>query len=334
MQHLIAIIRLARQTPSLFLLLAAFALFPIYTHIADLPFWNDMAMRIMLLGMAAMGLNLVLGFGGMVSFGHAAFVGIGAYCVGISQFYGIDNGWLHLGLALLICGGLGLVIGFLALRTSGIYFIMITLAFAQMLFFFFVSLEAFGGDDGMSTERANFIFIDLWEPLRLYYLIWAFLFTTAFLLMLIINSRFGIVLRGIKDNQSRIEAMGLSPLAYKITAYMVSAMICGLAGALFASWQEYVSPDIMHWSRSGELMIIIVLGGLTYLAGPLLGAIVFFLLEEFLPEILHVIAPDYTENWMIIFGPILIAVVLFARGGVMGMGMRLRDMAKNLGVKK
>lgn len=322
MQLLSVILSNVRQTPSLFVLLAGFALFPIYTHLADLPFWNDVAMRIMLLGMAAMGLNLVLGYGGMVSFGHAAFVGIGAYCAGISQYYGLYNGWAHIGISLSVCALLGLGIGFLALRTSGIYFIMITLAFAQMLFFLFVSLENFGGDDGMSIDRAEFIFIDLWEPLRLYYLVWAALFISSILLMLIVNSRFGVILRGIKDNKSRIEAMGLSPLSFKITAYVISAMICGLAGTLFASWQEYVSPDIMHWSRSGELMIIIVLGGLTYLAGPLLGAITFFLLEEFLPELIHFIAPDYSENWMIIFGPILIAIVLFAKGGVMGLLMR------------
>ena len=315
-----------RQTSSLFLLLVGFALFPLYTGMADLPFWNDVAMRIMLLGMAAMGLNLVLGYGGMVSFGHAAFVGIGAYCVGISQYYGLFNGWAHIALSLSVCAGLGLVIGFLALRTSGIYFIMITLAFAQMLFFLFVSLESFGGDDGMSIDRADFVIIDLWDPLRLYYLIWIALLVCSVLLMVIVNSRFGVVLRGIKDNESRIEAMGLVPLQYKITAYVISAMICGLAGTLFASWQEYVSPDIMHWSRSGELMIVIVLGGLSYLAGPLLGAIVFFLLEEFLPELIHLIAPDYSENWMIVFGPILIAVVLFAKGGLMGLVLQLRDM--------
>ena len=303
---------------TLFVLLLGFGLFPIYTGMADLPFWNDLAMRIMLLGMAAMGLNLVLGYGGMVSFGHAAFVGIGAYCVGISQYYGLFNGWIHVLMALGVCGVLGLVIGFLSLRTSGIYFIMITLAFAQMLFFLFVSLEQFGGDDGMSIDRAEFMPIDLWEPLRLYYLIWVSLVLVSVVLMFIVRSRFGVVLKAIKDNESRVEAMGLVPLHFKITGYLISAMICGLAGALFASWQEYVSPDIMHWTRSGELMIIIILGGLGTLAGPLIGAVAFLLLEEILPELLHAVAPAYTENWMIIFGPVLIAVVLFARGGLMG----------------
>ncbi len=308
-----------RDNRLLWLLIAGFALFPIFTHFADLPFWNDVAMRIMLLGMAAMGLNLVLGYGGMVSFGHAAFIGIGAYCVGISQFYGITNGWAHLLFSLVACGIAGLVIGYLALRTSGIYFIMITLAFAQMLFFLFVSLETYGGDDGMSIDRAEFGVVDLYDPLRLYFLIWICLALVGLALMFIVRSRFGVTLRAIKSNESRVEAMGLVPLRFKITGYVISAVICGLAGALFASWQEYVSPDIMHWTRSGELMIIIILGGLATLAGPLLGAIVFLLLEEMLPWLLAVVAPAYAENWMILFGPILIMVVMFGRGGLVGL---------------
>ena len=314
----------------LWTLIAGFALFPIYTHVADLPFWNDVAMRIMLLGMAAMGLNLALGYGGMVSFGHAAFIGIGAYCSGISQFYGITNGWAHIGFSIVICGFAGLLIGYLALRTSGIYFIMITLAFAQMLFFLFVSLEAYGGDDGMSIDRADFGFIDLYDPLRLYFLIWVCLVIVGLVLMLIVRSRFGVTLRAIKSNESRVEAMGLSPLRFKMVGYVISAIICGIAGTLFASWQEYVSPDIMHWTRSGELMIIIILGGLGTLAGPLFGAIVFLLLEESLPLLLGAVAPAYAENWMIIFGPLLIIVVLFGRGGLTGIIERLSTAWGNL----
>ena len=314
----------------LWALIAGFALFPIYTHFADLPFWNDVAMRIMLLGMAAMGLNLVLGYGGMVSFGHAAFIGIGAYCAGISQFYGITNGWAHVGFSIVICGFAGLLIGYLALRTSGIYFIMITLAFAQMLFFLFVSLETYGGDDGMSIDRADFGFIDLYDPLRLYFLIWVCLVIVGLVLMLIVRSRFGVTLRAIKSNESRVEAMGLSPLRFKMVGYVISAIICGIAGTLFASWQEYVSPDIMHWTRSGELMIIIILGGLGTLAGPLFGAIVFLLLEESLPLLLGAVAPAYAENWMIIFGPLLIIVVLFGRGGLTGIIERLSAAWGNL----
>ena len=302
--------------------IAGFGIFPIFTQIADLPFWNDLAMRIMLLSIAAMGLNLVLGYGGMVSFGHAAFIGIGAYCVGISQYYGLMNGWIHLLFSLLACASIGLVIGILALRTSGIYFIMITLGFAQMLFFLFVSLEGFGGDDGMSIDRAEFGFIDLYEPLRLYFLIWVLLVLVGLLMMVIVRSRFGVTLQAIKSNEARIEAMGLVPLHYKLVSYLLSAMICGVAGTLFASWQEYVSPDIMHWTRSGELMIIIILGGLGTLVGPVIGAIAFLLLEEFLPLLLEMILPDYAENWMILFGPLLVLIVLFGRGGLVGLAQR------------
>ena len=306
----------------LWVLIAGFSLFPLFTHLADLPFWNDLAMRIMLLSIAAIGLNLVLGYGGMVSFGHAAFIGIGAYCVGISQHYGLMNGWLHILFSLSACSAIGLVIGILALRTSGIYFIMITLGFAQMLFFLFVSLEGFGGDDGMSIDRAEFGFIDLYEPLRLYFLIWVVFVCVGLMMMVIVRSRFGVTLQAIKSNETRIEAMGLVPLHYKLASYLISAMICGVAGTLFANWQEYVSPDIMHWTRSGELMIIIILGGLGTLVGPVLGAIAFLLLEEFLPLLLEVIWPAYAENWMIIFGPLLVLVVLFGRGGLVGLAQR------------
>ena len=312
------VFELFKKFTTLWSILIFLGLFPIITTALDLPFWNDVVMRIMLLGMAAMGLNIVFGFGGMVSFGHAAFLGVGAYCAGISQYYGVDNGWHQILISIISCGILGTIIGFLALRTSGIYFIMITLAFAQMLYFFFVSLEQFGGDDGLIMDRSDFIIIDLYEPLRLYYLIFGTLVIVSISLMLLIRSRFGVILQAIKSNESRVESMGLNPLKFKIVGYVISAIICGIAGCLFASWQEFVSPDIMHWTRSGDLMIIIILGGLTYLAGPLLGAIVFLLLEELLPDVLHVLFPPIAENWMVIFGPLLIAVVLFGKGGLMG----------------
>jgi branched-chain amino acid transport system permease protein len=175
----------------------------------------------------------------------------------------------------------------------------------------------------MSIDRAEFGIIDLYEPLRLYFLIWGVLVLVGIMLMLIVRSRFGVTLQAIKSNETRVEAMGLVPLHYKLVSYVISAMMCGLAGALFASWQEYVSPDIMHWTRSGELMIIIILGGLGTLAGPVIGAIVFLLLEEFLPLLLETILPAYAENWMIIFGPLLVMVVLFGRGGLAGAINRL-----------
>ncbi len=198
------VLDLFKKFTTLWIILIVLAFFPIFTSTFDLPFWNDVVMRIMLLGMAAMGLNIVFGFGGMVSFGHAAFMGVGAYCAGISQYYGLDNGWYQLLMSAVSCGILGILIGFLALRTSGIYFIMITLAFAQMLYFFFVSLEEFGGDDGLIMDRSDFIFFDLYEPLRLYYLIFFILATVSIMLMLLIRSRFGVILQAIKSNESRL----------------------------------------------------------------------------------------------------------------------------------
>ena len=320
-----AIIMMLDQNRLFWALLVGFAVFPVITGVLDQPFWNDIAMRIMVLGMAALGLNLILGFGGMVSFGHAAWIGIGAYCVAIAQANGFYNGWVHLVMALGVSGLLGAVIGLLSLRTSGLYFIMITLAFAQMLFFFFVGLEAYGGDDGLVIDRSEFPPFDIYGSLTLYFLIWALLLAVSVLLMLITRSRFGVVLQAIKDNPARVEAMGLNPLTFRLTGFVISAMIGALAGVMYANWQEFVSPDLMHWSRSGELLIIIVLGGMTRLPGPLVGAIAFLLLEETLPEIMHAVAPSLANNWMIIFGPILIVVVLFAPGGVLGLVARLRQ---------
>ena len=314
-----------RENRLLWLVLALLALFPVLTTAADLPFWEDVAMRIMVLGMAAMGLNLVLGYGGMVSFGHAAFIGAGAYAVAISQYHGIHSGWLHLALGLGAAGALGLAIGFLSLRTSGLYFIMITLAFAQMLFYLFVSLETYGGDDGIILDRSGFVFLDLYGPLRLYYLIWLGLAAVSLFLMLVVRSRFGAVLAATRSNPERVEAMGLDPRRYRITAFVLSALVGGLAGVLFANWQEYASPAIMHWSRSGELLVIVVIGGMGTLAGPLLGALGFLLLEEFLPLLIGRIAPAYAENWMVVFGPLLVLLVLFVRGGLVGLARRLAE---------
>jgi branched-chain amino acid transport system permease protein len=320
--------RLIYENRLFWVLLTGFALFPFFTGIVDQPFWNDLAIRIMVLATAALGLNLILGFGGMVSFGHAAWIGIGAYCVVIAQTGGIENGWLHLLIALIVSGLMGTVIGFLSLRTSGLFFIMITLAFAQMIFFFFVSLEALGGDDGIVIDKSEFPPFNVYDGATLYYLTWCVLLVVSVLLILLTRSRFGTVMQAIKDNPARVEAMGLSPLRFRLLGFVISAMIGSLAGVMFANWQEFASPDIMHWSRSGELLIIVVLGGMAKLPGPLVGAIAFLLLEETLPEVMHIIAPQFSDNWMILFGPILIIVVLFATGGILGVLEKLRQLLR------
>lgn len=286
----------------------------------DQPFLPDMFQRIMILAIAAISLDFILGFGGMVSFGHAAYMGVGAYAVGILSFYGNDNGFIQFPLAVGASGVFAAVFGALSIRTSGVYFIMITLAFAQMLFFLGVSLEEFGGDDGMGIVRSEFGgLIDLYEPMHFYYLVFACLVLVLFAVHRFIHSRFGRVLQGARSNDRRMQAIGFPTYRYKLTAFTIAGMMCGLAGALFANLNEFVSPDYMHWTRSGEIMIMVILGGMGTLVGPLLGAAGFLLLEEYLPGIMDLGLEGSGEHWPIVFGPVLIIIVLFARGGIYSM---------------
>ena len=295
------------------------ALIPILIQFLEMPvFYTEMFCRIMILALAAMSLDLILGFGGMVSFGHAVYLGIGAYTVGIFSYYGIDNGFIQFPVTLLVCAAFALVIGMMSLRTSGVYFIMITLAFAQMVYFLGISLEEFGGDDGMPVYRSTFGgLIDLYDPLSFYYFVFAMLLVVLYLCHRIIHSRFGMVLQGCKSNEARMQALGFPTYRYKLAAFIISGMICGIAGALFANWNEFVSPAAMHWTRSGDLLIMVILGGMGTLFGPVLGTVLFLLLEEYLPEWMDALLfPGAGEHWMGVLGPLLILLVLFARGGV------------------
>nr|MCS5607046.1 branched-chain amino acid ABC transporter permease [Alphaproteobacteria bacterium] len=262
-------------------------------------------------------LDLILGHGGMVSFGHAAYMGIGAYAVGVLSYYGIDNGFLQIPLALGAAALIGLVFGALSLRTSGVYFIMITLAFAQMLYFLAISLEEFGGDDGMSSMRSEFSgLIDMYDTVQFYYLIFTILVLVLFGLHRLVLSRFGMVIRASRSNEKRMHAVGFPTFRYKLAAFTIASTICGLAGVLFANLNEFVSPDVMHWTHSGEIMIMVIMGGMGTLIGPVLGATAFLLLEEYLPEWMEMAVTNGGEHWAIVMGPILIAIVLFGRGGI------------------
>ncbi|MBT3532689.1 MAG: branched-chain amino acid ABC transporter permease [Rhodospirillaceae bacterium] len=297
--------------------LALFAVVPPLTVIFDQPFYMDMVARIMVFAIAAVSLDLILGHGGMVSFGHAVYMGIGAYAVGILSYYGIDNGFLQIPLALAASALIGLIFGAMSLRTSGVYFIMITLAFAQMLYFLAISLEEFGGDDGMSSMRSEFAgLIDLNDAMHFYYLVFAVLAGVLFCLHRLVLSRFGMVIRASRTNERRMQAMGFPTYRYKLAAFTIAGTICGLAGALFANLNEFVSPDVMHWTHSGEIMIMVIMGGMGTLIGPVLGATAFLLLEEYLPQWMEMAMTDAGEHWAIIMGPILIAIVLFGRGGI------------------
>jgi len=289
------------------------------------PFYLDLLSRALILGIAAVSLNLILGFGGMVSLGHAAYIGIGAYCVGIPSYYDYYNGWLHLALALSVSASFALVTGAISLRTKGVYFIMITMAFSQMVYFTFLSLEEYGADDGLviysRSEFPDWLSMD--SSTSLYYWIFAVLLLALFFTHRLVHARFGRVIVGAKFNEQRMQALGFNTYRYRLTCYVISAMICSLAGVLFGNFTGFISPDMIGWARSGELIFMVIIGGVATLFGPLVGTIVFVLLEEFLSAI--------TIYWHLIFGILLVALVLFGKGGIHGWLSRLDRKAADHG---
>jgi len=289
------------------------ALVPPVAALTSQPFYLDLVRRMMIFAIAAVSLDLILGYGGMVSFGHAAYLGIGAYAVGIPAFHGVENGMIQWGLAIVASALVALVIGAISLRTSGVAFIMITLAFAQMLYYLGISLETYGGDNGLRlAARSRFGGpIDLRQPAVFYYLVLALLVLLLALGSRLVGSRFGMVIRAARSNEARARAIGFSPFRYKLTAFTIAGAAGGLAGALLANQTEYLTPDFMHWTRSGEIMFMVILGGMGTLFGPVIGAVALLLLEDVLSAL--------TEHWQIILGPILILVVLFAKRGLWGL---------------
>ncbi|MEE8517137.1 MAG: branched-chain amino acid ABC transporter permease [Alphaproteobacteria bacterium] len=294
-------------------LFVALALVPVAAQLLDQPFYMLVAQRIMILAIAALSLNLLMGYGGMISFGHAVYVGLGAYAVGISAFYGVTNGAAQLAIVVGVSALVALVFGANSLRTRGVYFIMITLALAQMLFFLGVSLDVFGGDDGLNIDQRSTLFglIDLNHRPSFYYLVFFALVTALYLCHRLVNSRFGMVIQGARSNEPRMQAIGFPTLRYRLTAFVIAGVMAGVAGALLANHTDFVSPDMMHWTHSGELIFMVLLGGMGSLAGPVVGAAIYLLLEELLS--------GWTVHWQLIFGPFLIAVVLFGRGGLLGL---------------
>jgi branched-chain amino acid transport system permease protein len=275
------------------------------------PFYIDLVRRIMILAIAAASLNLILGYGGLVSFGHAAYLGAGAYAVGILGFYGFTSGWLHLAVALAASALLALAIGAVSIRTSGIYFIMITLAFSQMLYYLGISIEEFGGDDGMRIKtQSQFPLVDLRDPVVFYYVALVLMLLAVFLVYRIVNSRFGMTLRAAKSNEARTRAIGFSPYPYRLGAFVIAGAMCGLAGMLYANHTRYITPDLASWQQSGDLMFMVILGGMASTAGPVLGTFALLLVEELLKV--------WTEHWQVILGPLLVLSVIFFRRGLAG----------------
>ena len=290
------------------------AVMPVLAPALGEPFYVDVFARIMIWAIAAVSLNLIMGYGGMISFGHAVYLGIGSYTVGILAYHGIESAYIQWPVALALSGLFALTFGAISLRTKGVYFIMITLAFAQMIYFLSVSAEQYGSDDGLNIDaRSDFAstVFDLDNPFVLYYLIFAVLVASLLATWRIVNSRFGMVIRGAKSNEERMQTIGFPTYRYKLASFVIAGLICGMAGILSANLERFVSPDMMYWMRSGEMIFMVVLGGMGTLFGPITGAVVYLMLSEILSTI--------TEHWHIIFGPFLILVVLFARGGIDGL---------------
>ena len=304
-----------RRAVALVVGVALLAALPPFAALFNQPFYLDLVRRIMIFAVAAASLNLILGYGGMVSFGHAAYLGVGGYAVGVLAHYGVYDGFLQWGLAIGASALVALVIGAVSIRTSGVYFIMITLAFTQMLYYLGISIEEFGGDDGMRLpSRSRFPGLDLSDANSFYYLGLAILVLVLLLIHRIVNSRFGMAIRAAKSNEARTRAIGISPYPYRLAAFVIAGAVCGLAGALLVNHTAYLTPEFMNWTRSGELMFMVILGGIGSVVGPVLGAFALLVLEDLLS--------GWTEHWQIILGTLLVISVIFFRRGLAGLMSR------------
>jgi branched-chain amino acid transport system permease protein len=314
-------------------LLVIFSLFPLAMLALDQLFYVSFATRVLIYAMAATSLNLVLGYGGMISFGHAAFVGTGAYAASILIAEGVPSAWIGWPAAIAASGLVAWAIGAASLRTRGVYFIMITLAFAQMMYYLVNSMKAYGGDEGLSlARRASLGFgIDLGSPVAFYYVVLALLAAMLYALHRLAHARFGRVITAIRENEARAEAIGIPVYRYKLACFVIAGAAGGLAGALLASHGKYVNPSILHWLQSGTLMIMIILGGVGHLWGGVLGAGLLLGLEHLIADYpvpwLAQLAPNYQQHANLGVGVVLLIIVLFAPQGIAGLLTRRRRAA-------
>jgi len=289
--------------------------FPLVAPALNLDFYVSFVRRVLIFALAATSLNFILGYGGMVALGHAAFFGAGAYVVAMLSVQGVSQALIAWPVAMLVAGALALVIGFISLRTRGVYFIMITLAFAQMVFYLFISLRQYGGEDGLNLKGPSlFPGLNLAEDRTFYYVVLVLVLACLWWLNRLINARFGQALQGIRENESRMEALGYPVFRIKLLAFVIAGVMAGLAGALLASHNQFVSPSLMHWTASANLIIMVIVGGIGLRYGGLVGAAVMLWLEEVLRL--------YTDYWHLPLGVLLLAIVLFAPRGLAGMFKR------------
>lgn len=299
--------------------------FPPAMQATDNLFYVGLASRMLIYAIAATSLNLVLGYGGMVSFGHAAFFGAGAFTVGILAAEGVSSLWLAWPAAILVAAAAAVVIGAVSLRTRGVYFIMITLAFAQMVYYVFISLKTYGGEDGMALPRRSDpgLGLTLGSDLAWYYVVLALFAAVLYGLHRLSRSRFGRVIAAIRENATRAEAIGFPVYRYQLACFVISGAVAGLAGALMANQSSYVSPSLLHWIQSGTLMIMVILGGVGTLWGGALGAFALLALEHVIADYqvgwLERLAPNYQDHAGLAVGIVLLAIVLAAPRGLAGM---------------
>jgi branched-chain amino acid transport system permease protein len=306
---------LGRRT---WVLLAVLAALPPLLQAAGLEFYTVVATRILAFAIAASSLNLILGFGGLVSFGHAAYIGLGAYTVGVLMDAGVTSAWIAWPAAMAVSALAAAVIGAISLRTRGVYFIMITLAFAQMFYFLAVSLKAYGGDDGLPLPQRSVIGLgaELKDDATFYWVALALFATVMAGLQRLVNSPFGWLLQGARENEVRVEAAGGRVFALRWQAFVLAGALAGLSGALLANLNGLVTPHLMHWSQSGQLMVMVIIGGAGALWGGPLGAAALLLLEELLSGV--------TLHWQLGLGALLLLVVLYAPRGLAGLGRKAR----------
>ena len=290
-------------------------LFPLIAPLFDLGFYVSFVRRVLIYALAASSLNFILGYGGMVALGHAAFFGAGAYVVAILSAQGQSQALVAWPVAMFVAGALALLIGAISLRTRGVYFIMITLAFAQMVFYLFISLRQYGGEDGINLSAPSTLpFLNLSNDTQFYYLVLAVVAACLWLMHCMVNARFGRALQGIRENETRMQALGYPVLRIKLVAFVFAGALAGLAGALLANHNLFVSPSLMHWTASANLIIMVIVGGIGLRFGGVVGAAVMLLLEEFLRL--------YTDYWHLPLGVLLLIIVLFAPRGVAGLFLR------------
>lgn len=294
------------------------ALLPIAAALSGQQYLVDLATRVIVFGVAAVALDFLVGYGGLISFGHAGFIGLGAYAVGILSAHGFGDALLALPTAIVASMLFAWLTGIVCLRTKGVYFIMITLAFGQMIFFVATSLAPYGGDNGLTIAARNtFAGLAIMKDDRaFYYVTLLCLLATYLFCRALVASRFGRVLRGGKENATRMATIGFTVRRFQLVAYIIAGGLGGLSGFLLANSTEFVSPAYMSWQQSGELIVMVILGGLGTLHGAILGTAAYLVIEEWLSGV--------TENWQVIFGPLLVLTVLFARGGLLGLGSALR----------